>query len=116
MGAHRDQGDRPWSPRERLGESDIAELITAYRDGATATSLAATHGVSLRGVKRFLNTAGSAEHHPPDDPRRPHRRRISPAHSCPGIHRAHSGMRGHCARRLTLHDYALVAAADAALA
>lgn len=51
------EGDRPWSPRERLGKADIAELITAYRNGATATSLAATPGVSLRGVNRLLNTA-----------------------------------------------------------
>ena len=49
---------RPWSLRERLDEQDIAELITAYRDGATAASLAATHGVSPRSVKRLLHTAG----------------------------------------------------------
>jgi hypothetical protein len=48
----------PWSLRERLTERDIAELITAYRDGATATSLAATHDVSLRSVKRLLHAAG----------------------------------------------------------
>jgi hypothetical protein len=44
---------RPWSPRERLDECKIAELITAYRDGATAASLATTHGLSLRSVKRL---------------------------------------------------------------
>jgi hypothetical protein len=49
---------RPWSLRERLDERDIAELITAYRDGATATSLTATHGLSLRSVKRLLHIAG----------------------------------------------------------
>jgi ribulose 1,5-bisphosphate carboxylase large subunit-like protein len=49
---------RPWSLRERLDERDIAKLITAYRDGATAASLAATHGVSPRSVKRLLRTAG----------------------------------------------------------
>jgi hypothetical protein len=49
---------RPWSLRERLDERDIAELITAYRDGVTAASLAATHSVSLRSVKRLLRTAG----------------------------------------------------------
>jgi hypothetical protein len=32
----------PWSLRERLNEREIAELITAYRTGATAVSLAAT--------------------------------------------------------------------------
>jgi hypothetical protein len=50
--------NHPQSLRGRLTETDIAELITAYRDGATAASLAATHGVSLRSVKRLLNNAG----------------------------------------------------------
>jgi hypothetical protein len=49
---------RPWRLRDRLDEGDIAELITAYRDGATAASLAAAHGVSLKSVKRLLRTAG----------------------------------------------------------
>jgi 2,4-dienoyl-CoA reductase-like NADH-dependent reductase (Old Yellow Enzyme family) len=49
---------RPWSLRDRLDESNIADLITAYRDGATAASLAAAHGVSLKSVKRLLHTAG----------------------------------------------------------
>ncbi len=53
-------GQRPWSLRERLKERDIAELITAYRNGTTTTasSLAATHGVNLKSVKRLLHTAG----------------------------------------------------------
>src|SRR4051794_21252104 len=54
----RPSAQRPWSLRERLDESDIANLITAYRDGVTAASLAATHGVSLKSVKRLLYTAG----------------------------------------------------------
>jgi hypothetical protein len=49
---------RPWSLRERLGEREITDLITAYRDGATAASLAATHDVSPKSVKRLLRTAG----------------------------------------------------------
>jgi hypothetical protein len=49
---------RPWSLRERLDEREITELITAYRNGATATSLATTHSVSLRSIKRLLHTAG----------------------------------------------------------
>ena len=49
---------RPCSLRDRLDERDIAELITAYRNGATAASLAATHGVSLSSIKRLLHTAG----------------------------------------------------------
>jgi hypothetical protein len=47
----------PWSLRERLDEREIAELITAYRTGATAVSLAATHGVSLRSIERLLHFA-----------------------------------------------------------
>ena len=50
---------RPWSVRERLDERDITELITAYRNGATAASLASTHSVSLSSVKRLLRTAGA---------------------------------------------------------
>ena len=49
---------RPWSLHERLGEREITDLITAYRDGVTAASLAATHDVSLKSVKRLLHTAG----------------------------------------------------------
>jgi 2,4-dienoyl-CoA reductase-like NADH-dependent reductase (Old Yellow Enzyme family) len=56
--APRPSGQRPWSLHERLNARDIAELITAYRNGATAASLAATHGVSLKSVKRLLHTAG----------------------------------------------------------
>ncbi|MDQ3764736.1 MAG: hypothetical protein M3460_25360 [Actinomycetota bacterium] len=56
--APRSSAKRPWSLREHLNERDIAELIIAYRDGATAASLATTHGVSLKSVKRLLRTAG----------------------------------------------------------
>ena len=49
---------RPCSLRDRLDERDIAELITAYRDGATAASLAAANGLSLKSVKRLLHIAG----------------------------------------------------------
>jgi hypothetical protein len=49
---------RPWSVRERLDERDITELITAYRNGATAASLATTHSVSLSSVKRLLRSRG----------------------------------------------------------
>ncbi len=49
---------RPGSLRDRLDEHDIAKLITAYRDGTTAVSLAATHSVSLRSIKRLLQAAG----------------------------------------------------------
>jgi hypothetical protein len=57
--AARPSTKRPWSLRERLDERDIAELSTAYRNGTTAASLATTHGVSLRSVKRLLHTAGA---------------------------------------------------------
>jgi hypothetical protein len=49
---------RPWSLRDRLTERDITELITAYRDGATAASLAADYALSLKSVRRLLHTAG----------------------------------------------------------
>jgi 2,4-dienoyl-CoA reductase-like NADH-dependent reductase (Old Yellow Enzyme family) len=49
---------RPESPRDHLDERDIADLITAYRDGATAASLAAAHGLNLTSVKRLLHIAG----------------------------------------------------------
>jgi hypothetical protein len=71
--AARPSPKRPWSLRERLDERDIAELITAYRDGANTASLATTHRVGLTSVKRLLRTAVSAAHHPPEDPKRPHR-------------------------------------------
>jgi hypothetical protein len=44
--------------RDRLTERDIAELITAYRNGATAASLAADYALSLKSVRRLLHTAG----------------------------------------------------------
>ncbi|PZS28300.1 MAG: hypothetical protein DLM61_15145 [Pseudonocardiales bacterium] len=56
--APRPSAKRPWSLRDRLDERDIANLITAYRQGSTAASLAAAHGLSLKSVKRLLHTAG----------------------------------------------------------
>ena len=56
--ASRPSAKRPWSLRECLDERDIANLITAYRDGATAAFLATAHGVSLRSVQRLLHTVG----------------------------------------------------------
>src|SRR2546423_14831438 len=50
VGTPRPSVKRPWSLRDRLDERDIAALITAYRDGATAASLAAAHGLSLKSV------------------------------------------------------------------
>jgi hypothetical protein len=37
-----------WTPRDRLDERNIVELITAYCDGTTAASVATTHGLSLK--------------------------------------------------------------------
>ena len=56
--APRPSAKRPWSLRDRLDERDIADLITTYREGATAASLAAAHGLSLKSVKRLLHIAG----------------------------------------------------------
>jgi hypothetical protein len=40
----RSSAKHPGSLRHRLDERDIAELITAHRDDATAASLAADYG------------------------------------------------------------------------
>jgi hypothetical protein len=56
--APRPNAKRPWSLRDHLDERDIADLITAYREGATAASLAAAHDLTLKSVKRLLHTAG----------------------------------------------------------
>ncbi|HZD16096.1 MAG TPA: hypothetical protein VE196_13430 [Pseudonocardiaceae bacterium] len=58
VSAAKPSAQRSWSLRERLTERDIAELITAYRDGATAASLAADFALSVKSVKRLLHTAG----------------------------------------------------------
>lgn len=42
---------------EGIGEP-VTELITAYREGTTAASLAAAQGLSLMSVKRLPHTAG----------------------------------------------------------
>ncbi|MGH3965433.1 MAG: hypothetical protein ACRDRY_19605 [Pseudonocardiaceae bacterium] len=55
--AAKPSAQRPWNLRERLDEREITELITAYRDGATAASLATAHSVSLSSVKRLLHSA-----------------------------------------------------------
>ncbi|MGL5827479.1 MAG: hypothetical protein ACRCYU_22140 [Nocardioides sp.] len=49
---------RPWSLRDRLDQHTRADLIDAYRTGATAASLATTNGISLRSVKRLLAAEG----------------------------------------------------------
>jgi hypothetical protein len=49
---------RPWSLRDRLDELTRDDLIAAYRAGTTAASLATTHELSLRSVKRMLAAAG----------------------------------------------------------
>ena len=46
------------SLRDHLDERDIADLTTAYRQGTTAPSLTAAHGLSLNSVKRLLHIAG----------------------------------------------------------
>jgi hypothetical protein len=47
------------SANEKLrAQCDIAELITAYREGASAARLVAAHGVGLASVQRFQGVAG----------------------------------------------------------
>jgi hypothetical protein len=58
MSAPKPSTKSPWNLRDRLDEREIAELITAYRNGATTVFLATAHGVSLSSVKRVLRTAG----------------------------------------------------------
>ncbi len=58
MRAGRPSTKRPWSLREHLDECDIAKLITAYRDGATARDLASAYDLSLSSIKRLLRIAG----------------------------------------------------------
>jgi hypothetical protein len=45
--------------RDRLNERDVADLITAYRQGITAASLAAIHDLSITSVNRLLHIAGA---------------------------------------------------------
>jgi hypothetical protein len=53
--APRPSAKRPCNLRKRLDEGNIAELITAYHQGATAASLGA-HGLSLNSrVKRLAH-------------------------------------------------------------
>jgi hypothetical protein len=54
---------RAWSLRDRFDERARADMIAAYRAGATAASLAAEHAVSLRSVKRLLAAAGARRRH-----------------------------------------------------
>jgi hypothetical protein len=49
---------RPWSLQNRFDERTRADLIAAYRDGATAASVAVAHGLSIRSVKRLVAAAG----------------------------------------------------------
>jgi hypothetical protein len=56
---------QPWRLRDRLDERTRADMINTYRDGATAASLAAAHGISLRSVKRLVAAAGVCRSEPP---------------------------------------------------
>jgi hypothetical protein len=51
-------------PARRLDEREITELITAYRERATAASLATAHGSGLNSVKRLLHIAGARQTSP----------------------------------------------------
>jgi hypothetical protein len=62
--APRPSAQRPWNLCDRLNERYIADLITAYRQGATA-SLAAAPGLSVNSVKRLLHIVGAHRTSPP---------------------------------------------------
>jgi hypothetical protein len=50
---------------ERLNERDITDLMTAYRESATAASLAADYGLSLNSVKRVQHRITGVRRTPP---------------------------------------------------
>jgi hypothetical protein len=75
MPTPRPSAQRPWNLRERLDEHDIADLITAYHNGTTATSLAITHGVSLKVSSASCTPLVSAGRHPLDKLQGQHRSR-----------------------------------------
>jgi hypothetical protein len=56
---------RPWSLRDRLDEGTRADLIDAYRAGATAASLACAYGLKVRSVKHLVAAAGVRRQHLP---------------------------------------------------
>jgi hypothetical protein len=58
VSAARPASGQPWSLRDRLDERTRVNLIAAYHTGATAASLAVTHDLSLRSVKRLVAAAG----------------------------------------------------------
>jgi DNA-directed RNA polymerase specialized sigma24 family protein len=46
-----------WSLYDRLSEAQRLAIVDAYRSGATAARLAATHDLSLSSLKRILRSA-----------------------------------------------------------
>jgi hypothetical protein len=76
---------RPWRLRDRLTEGDIADLITAYRDGATATSIAAAHGLSSKVSNAYRTSPVSAGRHPLDELEDNADRDASLARPCPAL-------------------------------
>lgn len=79
----------PVAPARPPDEHDLAELITAYREGATAASLATAHGVSLKSVKRLCTPPESAGPRPSTsyEPNHPSVAAMA------DVHGAHSGKR-----------------------
>jgi hypothetical protein len=64
---------------------DIADLITAYSECATAASLVADHILSLTSIKRLLHISGVRRPHPLDQLRRQRRPRRIRSRSCPAF-------------------------------
>jgi hypothetical protein len=50
--------NQPWGLGDRLDEHTHADMMAAYQAGSTAASLAVTHSVSVRSVKRLMAAAG----------------------------------------------------------
>jgi hypothetical protein len=93
----RPSAQRPWS-YERLSERDLANLVTAYRDGAAAASLATAHGVSLKASNAYY----THRRYPPRNLTHSTRYEsnaggdASVAASAQAFTRAHSGSRRRC--------------------
>jgi hypothetical protein len=67
--ATRSERQAPKSLRTRLTDAMVAELVAAFRAGATGPKLADRYGVSLSSVKRVLRGSGARRHRARRSPR-----------------------------------------------
>lgn len=77
------QREESVEPARRLDEREITELITVYRERATAASLTTAHGSGLlNSVKRLLHIAGAGQTSPAQRGVRHHDPRCRPLVLC----------------------------------